>query len=115
MTAQGTMLTDEAIREAAVSHVAFYCDVEQGALEPETRDWAEGIYVAGARFARDRYEADRAKLLDRVAELEADNQVLRDAVAVAIPMIAKSELAEWEKLLGGINPPIPLPEKGDAG
>ncbi len=72
-------------------------------------------FLIGAQHARSIYEADRAKLLDRVAELEADNQVLRDAVAVAIPMIAKSELAEWEKLLGGINPPIPLPEKGDAG
>jgi len=98
------LLTDEEVYEMA--NRLYY--------EP-MRDEKMLAYRVGGEDVRSIYEADRAKLLDRVAELEADNQVLRDAVAVAIPMIAKSELAEWEKLLGGINPPIPLPEKGDAG
>ncbi len=90
-------------------------DVQIGKATSTMTDERTGPLREGAEFARTICEADRAKLLARIAELEADNQVLRDAVAVAIPMIAKSELAEWEKLLGGINPPIPLPEKGGAG
>ena len=51
------LLTDDATREAARLHVSDYCDVDQGAMEPETKAWAEGIYRAGARFAQGIYEA----------------------------------------------------------
>ena len=88
MTAQGTMLTDEAIREAAVSHVAFYCDVEQGAMEPETKAWAEGIYRAGARFAQGIYEARLAEDAKVRAQLV---EALQDLLAYAESQICSHE------------------------
>ncbi len=37
------LLTDDATREAARLHVSDYCDVDQGAMEPETKAWNERL------------------------------------------------------------------------
>ncbi len=66
MTAQVTMLTDEAVQESAHA----YGDAN------ETYDGEVQAYIDGARFARDRYEA-REKLW-REAFNEARDYVLNE-------------------------------------
>ena len=82
------LLTDDATREAARLHVSDYCDVDQGAMEPETKAWAEGIYRAGARFAQGIYEARLAEDAKVRAQLV---EALQDLLAYAESQICSHE------------------------
>ena len=98
------LLTDDATREAARLHVSDYCDVDQGAMEPETKAWAEGIYRAGARFAQGIYEARlaedakvRAQLVDELKKAQILLRLLtvQQVIESGGPFIEASGLNPW--------------------
>ena len=99
------LLTDEEIRSTAAT--------ERDCYKHRGFD-----FEAGARFARSIYEADRAKLLDRIAELEG---MVPKWVEVGSEAAGLMEDCGWRfhRLSGEraelmlMVPPIPLPKGGE--
>ena len=99
------LLTDEEIRSTA-------------ATERDCYKHRRFDFEAGARFARSIYEADRAKLLDRIAELEG---MVPKWVPVAqkIALDIQGWLPIEDQKCGDderqwlMVPPIPLPKGGE--
>ena len=83
------LLTDEEIRSTAAT--------ERDCYKHRGFD-----FEAGARFARSIYEADRAKLLDRIAELEVMVKFRDDFIR-----------ERYVQAFADCFPPIPLPKGGE--